>query len=295
MKKIIAFISAVLIFGGIACADVIRLADGKIYLGKVVGGEAGIVVVEQGGDKKVVQKSDIIKTEKDSSALKKQTVDIHLKDGSILSGTIKDFDADVGVLLDIDFGSLTLPFESINFISDPVRKNYFNGSAAKIDLTGGYYFALGGAPGTFSDNFNVTLSAEINPNLVRGVFTGVSVSYINLYYIPNTALSYTVVNAQLYLSYRFLQLRSTDSFLNRFVPYLSAGAGAAYVNTYDSRSGFSSSAQNEVDFSFSGTIGIDFFIVDNFIVKVNGTWVSLVQATSLFNTLAVNIGVAFCF
>jgi hypothetical protein len=35
--------------------------------------------------------------------------------------------------------------------------------------------------------------------------------------------------------------------------------------------------------------------VDNFIVKVNGTWVSLVQATSLFNTLAVNIGVAFCF
>ena len=107
--------------------DVIHMKDGRIYIGKVVTASAGGVTVEAQGRTFTVDQMDILKTDENISALKELPIEVVLNDGSVIKGTVSDYDEEVGFLIDLEIGSLTVPPGSVRRIENPEQRNYYNG------------------------------------------------------------------------------------------------------------------------------------------------------------------------
>ena len=283
-----------------ACAgrlypDVIRMRDGKIYFGKVMTADSSGLTFEVTGKKITVDQSDILKTESDYTSFQNQQVEVILKDGSVIKGKIKDYDEEVGFLVDIEFGSLTVPRESLEVIEDPVQRNYYNGFPVHLGLVGGYYFTAGELGKSFDRNFNFSLFAEFKTNLIRGLFAGIDASYYFIDYTPSANFSYKIVTVVPYGMYRVLALRSSTSFIRNLVPHVSIGTGLAYVSVHDKRADVFPQKYGEMDFAFSPAAGIDYFVTEQVLVRLKGGWLLIPQKSSSLNVITVNLGGAYCF
>jgi opacity protein-like surface antigen len=276
-------------------ADVIRMKNGQIFVGEVVTTNAGGVMLEAHGRKFTVDQADILKTEEDISALKELPVEIILKDGSVIKGIVSDYDEEVGFLVAVELGSLTIPSGSVRQLEDPEQRNYFNGYPFQIGLTGGYSFTAGNLSSAFEGKFTGSLFAEFKTNLVRGLFAGIETSYYALDYTVNDNLDYWVLSAIPYASYRVLALRSLSSFLRNFVPYASAGVGLAYVSASDNRDGVYPQKFGELNFAFSAGAGLDYFVTKRAFIRVKGGWILIPQESSGLNLISVSAGGAYCF
>ena len=169
-------------------ADVIRMQDGHIYLGKAGDSDAFGFSLETFGENKKINHSDVLMKEKDLSALKMQQVEIVLKDGSVIRGKIQDYDEEIGLLLNIDFGALTLPVQNVRAIWDDSQRNFYKGNIFHIGLMGGYYTTIGSFNKDFGNSFNATIFGEFQIPLLRGLYAGVDASYFFLDYKTNANL-----------------------------------------------------------------------------------------------------------
>jgi hypothetical protein len=271
------------------------MKDGRIYIGEVVAASAGGVTLEVHGKKFTVDQTDILKTDEDISALKELPIEVVLNDGSVIKGVVSDYDEEVGFLIDLDLGSLTVPPGSIRRIEDPAQRNYFNGYPLQVGITGGYSFTAGNLSSDYQGKFTGSLFAEFNTNLVRGLFAGIETSYYALDYTVNDNLDYWVLSAIPYVSYRVLALRSLSSFLRNFVPYASAGAGLAFVSARDKREGAYPQKFGELNFAVSAGAGLDYFVTKRAFIRIKGVWILIPQESSALNIVSVNAGGAYCF
>ncbi len=100
----LAVILVLLFFSG-ANADVIQLKNGEVLLGKASVGDSNTVIIESFGKKRNVRQTDILKIDGDLASLAKEECEVLLSDNSILKGKIKNFDDDIGLLLESAFGA----------------------------------------------------------------------------------------------------------------------------------------------------------------------------------------------
>jgi opacity protein-like surface antigen len=279
----------------ISFADVIRLQNGDVYLGNITSTNSEGVIVESFGRKIKVQQKDLLRSEKDLSLLKLQDVEIRLKDGSSINGKIQNFDDEVGILVDIDFGSMTLPVKSINSITEPSQREYYAGKSFVVGISGGYYMVNGPLKKDFKDNMLFTIYGEMNTNFFRGLFGGVEVNYMIMDNKFNSNLKYNMFNSNFYASYKFFNFRSSSTFMQNFVPYGSLGIGLSYVSADDSRSDVPRKKSNELDLNYKVSLGLDYFITQNISARLSASWQSVLQTNNNFNLLMINIGAGYNF
>ena len=193
-----------------AYSDVVWLQNGKIYLGEINTAESDGITIKTFGETRKISMEDIFKTEKTLDSLKYQQIDITLKDGSVIKGKIQNYDEEIGINVNIDFGNITLPVQTVDSITDQNRKKHYGGSDINVGITGGYYCLLGEASNSFNNFFKLTLFAEFNTGLVRGLFAGIDIAFTFMDYSGKENLSFSMYSLQPYLIYRFFNFRNSS-------------------------------------------------------------------------------------
>jgi hypothetical protein len=272
-------------------ADVIRMKDGKILIGKILSIGSRGVEIKALGDIAWYSPDEIVQTEADLKSLKDQYVEITLKDNSVMRGKIKDYDADIGFSMEIQFGVITVPLENIRRIEDPEQRRKSVLNTAQIVAEGGYYFMIGDLAASYSGNPQASLSAEFSLDfLLPGLYAGATAAYDAVTCTVASGCDYLLFDLDAMVMYRFIFLRAEESFLKRFVPFVGVGAGLALpIMTY------AGTATAEADLSIVGLFGLDFYLSDGFLLRVNGKWTSIAQTSVWYNFLAVNAGLGISF
>jgi hypothetical protein len=289
-----ACVAFIMMFSAIAIkADVIRLHDGRIYLGKVSNADASGITVDSFGTPVKLSPSDILLNEKDLASLKGQFVEVRLKDGSVLRGKIQNYDDEIGALLNIDFGTITLPPKSIERIVDPVQLKKFAGYPFLLGVTGGYYIPVGKTADNFKNSWRGDLFAEFATGLMDNLYAGIDAGYISTSYKNNSKLSYVIYPIYPYLVLRYHGFRNSSAFLSRFTPFVSVGAGVAYVDLTDKRPEAFKKNQSELDPLLSGYVGIDMNIISSVSIRIKagGEWIH--QKNDPFTTAAFSAGITY--
>ncbi|MGQ9615518.1 MAG: hypothetical protein ACUVWJ_03860 [Spirochaetota bacterium] len=301
-KKFFAFIKfSIWIFFFIAFfipsvpGDVLYLKDGRVYLGNPVSADATGITFNVFGEMITIDQSEILRTENDHSALREKPLEVALKDGSVIKGKIVDYDEEIGFLVDINFGALTIPAESIKVIEDPVQRNFYNGFPVHLGITGGYHNTMGEPGSDFGGSLNLSLFAEFNTGLIRGLFAGIESSYFIMNHKTDPDLKYNVITLLPYAMYRVLAFQSYKSFLKSFVPFVALDGGVALVAVRDKRTTAIREKYGEINLAFSPSMGFDYFITEKILLRLKGGWMFVPQNTSFFNIISVNMGAAYCF
>jgi hypothetical protein len=293
MKMVILALLLICATSVLLFPDVIRMEDGTIYIGWVARAEEGGLVLEAFGKELRVSPSAVLGTESGFEALSAQAVEVLLKDGSVIRGKVKDFDADIGLLIDIDFGALTIPLESLSAIEDPQQRARFEGFPVQLGLMGGFSAPVGPLGATFGPGFTAELFAELNLGFMKGLYAGIDISQFFVSYLPGGTLSYSITTATAGPIYRLLALRtSLIPVVRDLVPWAGLGAGIAYVGVRDSAD---STANGEIDPVGCASVGLDFYAGKRLLIRLAGRWLALPQTTTALHLLGVGLGVAYSF
>jgi len=294
MKKWFLISVMIFSFSSFAAADVIMLHDGNIYLGTISKTDSSGIVIETFGQTLTISQSDILKSEKNFDSFKDVTTDITLKDGSIIKGKIQNYDEEVGLFVNINFGTITLPVESVKEISNGEQKIKNNGYNYLAGLTLGYYQPLGG-DGKFSGSFLTTAFLEKDSTLFRGLFIGAGLSYFDMNH-ENSDLIYSMFILKPYLSYKFLTFRKSSNILiNRFIPFSRVGCGFSYIKLKDGRPNADSSSSIELNPVISAGAGFDVVITKNVIFRLAADWAIVPQSSEMFQAASLNFGAVYGF
>jgi small nuclear ribonucleoprotein (snRNP)-like protein len=287
----------VMIFAGLlaiqAFPDVIRLKDGTIYLGQVTTASDEGVVLAALGKTIRIPTSEISKTETDLEALRNQALELALKDGSVIRGKVKDYDGEIGLFVDLEFGEITIPPESLGSIQDPVQRSRSRGYPIQAGISAGYYQPVGSLGSSFGSNFSISAFAEFNLKIVRGLYAGVDFSHLFLTYKPDADLSYGISALTAGPIYRLLLLRTSNlPFIKDLVPWAGLSAGVAYVAVRDRAA---ATSNGEMDPVFGASLGLDYHVWARLLVRLSGRWLLLPQSASAFHLLAGGLGLAYSF
>jgi hypothetical protein len=291
MKKIIIIAFIFLFTSLILSADVIRMKNGRIFIGRVLTVNPEGVVILSLKEKFTVNFNEILKTDPDFRNLQDRELEITLKDNSKMLGKVKDYDPDIGLLMEIDFGMITLPLENVKSIMDYTQQRKTTAHFMQIGTQGGYYFIIGDLSSIYTSNFDINLFWELNLDfLLPGLFAGATLSYHNLTCIDYTDFSYLLFNLNISGIYRLLIFRTESGFLRNLVPFAAIGAGAACpLQTVNEDTAM------EIDLSFTASLGVDYFIFDDIFIRLSGVWTTVLQSEIWFNTIAINLGAAYGF
>lgn len=285
-----------LLVGAGAFGDVIFVEDGTVYIGKVATADKNGVTLETFGRTVVIASGSIIRTEMDKEKIQAIPVEVVLKDGSLFRGRITDYDPDIGLLLDMEFGTLTIPVENLISIVEPQQRNHYKGYPVLTALTGEYYFPVGAFADRFGGGFSLSLYAELNTQLIRGLSAGLEATQFFMNYLPSTEISYFATTLTISPIYRLLFLRTTSiPFVKDLVPWASVGGGLAYVQIFDRRVGAYQSSYGGISAAWCASLGLDYFLWEQFLIRLSGRWLAIQQDTALLQMPAVRLGAAFNF
>jgi hypothetical protein len=225
-------------------------------------------------------------------------LEVHLKDGSTIRGRIKDYDQEIGLLVDIDFGSLTIPFESVRTIEDPRQRKRFTGSLLQAGLAAGYFWPVNGGPleVAFASSGSISLFAEINLLFVRGLHAGVEVSQFFMNTPSSADLAYGISTLTASAVYKMFMFRTSSmAYVNRLVPWVSTGGGVAYISVRDGRSNALQSSYGEMDPAWCMGFGLDFAAQEWLAVRLGFRWLAVKQKGGLLHMPAIGLGATYSF
>lgn len=291
MKKWFIVPLMILLLGGAATADVILLYNGNIYLGKITNTDSNGIVISTFGQSMTITQSEILKSDKSLESIKGISTDITLRDGSVIKGKIQNYDDEVGIFVNIDFGTVTLPVQSVEGITDTGQRIKYNGYSYIAGFTLGYYMPSGGG-GNFNGAFLGTAFLEKDSTLMRGLYLGGSFSYMDMNH-DNTDLDYTMLMLEPYISLKYFGFRNSSSFLKRFVPFATLGCGFSYIRLKDQRESASDSSSSELDPVFSAGIGFDVEIQWNLMLRANSVFKAVPQSAGMFTATVFSLGVVY--
>lgn len=288
-------ITAMLFLGINLQADVIKKQNGEIYLGVVESTDAYGITVNSFGTKFSIKQSEILKSEKDLTSLKNQNVEIELKDGSIIRGKIQNYDEEIGILVNIDFGALTLPVQAIKSIKDPGQNKVYAGSPVRLGALFGYSFPVGGLQDDLNSGISFSFLAEFNSKLLRGMYFGGDFSFSHLSANNSSELSYNIFSLQPYIMFGYMGFHSGSSFMRNVTPYISLGGGISLVSLTDKRPDSLLENQNEIDFSIKFSAGVDYLLLNTVNLRLCFNWFTIPQESKWFNSASVNLGALYAF
>jgi small nuclear ribonucleoprotein (snRNP)-like protein len=276
--------------------DAIILKDGTIYLGNIKSVSSSGIIIESFGFTRTLSQKEIRNSSKNIDYIQGIVAEILLKNGSVMKGTIQNYDDEVGLLLKTDYGSLTLPAKGIASIHDSDQKKKYFGPTATIGTMVGCYFPVGSFKNQFQIQPHLSVFAEINSVFLRSLYFGIDAGYMFMQYLPDRNVRFDAGTLKVYALYRFLDLRVLSSSARYFSPFISVGSGMTYIARRDNRPlAFGSSRKNEINAVYTAMIGLDIFATDSIIVRIQGSWLAIQQNTDLMNALSTGIGIMYGF
>lgn len=216
--------------GLLLCADawseVVFLKDGTVYIGQIVYAANGKVGYQIGNRTIDINSVDIESTELKLESLQNRTLKIELKDSSVLVGRITDYDADLGLGLQMDIGPIVVPMAEISRIYSPELANRYAGESQSVLMQ--FYFA--GATvklQPYGAWLGPRLSTLFKLPLLRGLYIGPTVGLSLPTATPVADTGSAIGEVLLTAEYQFHFLDNEPAPWSWFVPYCQLSAGAA--------------------------------------------------------------------
>jgi len=263
------------------------LDDGTILIGTIIGTDSGGTRYLAFEREIKIASQAILRTEKDIKTLEGLPLTVELMDGSILHGTIADYDPEIGLFLDISFGVLTVPNQSIKSIVDPEWRIRYSGSPFLARAGISVYFPILDSAAGFGPSIAIDFAAEWSVPLLRGLTAGFDARYSFADFLLVEASEYSFISVQPEASYRILSLRTREDWLRLFSPFVSIGAGPVYISLTDS-TGFLSN-MGELSLGFNAKIGLDMELFQGWGIRLQGRTDLYLQQGSPFIQLSVGL------
>ncbi len=263
-----------------AFADVIRMNNGDIHLGKANVTNPESIEIETFGKKIYVQQKDIRSIETDITSVESTHVEVILPDDSILRGQIKNYDDEIGVFLKTSFGEITIPAVGVKQIYDTNQRTHYYGDMFMVSLTGGYYFPFSNLGSNFDADFLAGLTCETNLRVVRGLAIGVHGLFLPMEYTLSEHVTYKGYGMMGRISYRYGDLLfSSMVVLNRIIPFAGIEAGGMYITVKDERNIAPLEMRNALSFAGVVFAGADVMVVRGIALRLEGGVFSLYQGS----------------
>lgn len=275
----------------LAAIDVVYLQNGEIIIGNLIGPVPDGVSYASFGSEKTISLDTIKATEKNLDALADKTVQVVLKDGSTIQGKIADFDEDIGVFLDISFGTLTIPVGAITEMYQSDIRTKFTGAAFQVSGYGGAYWPLLDSAEYFGMSWYAGTGFDWAIPRVRGLYAGMRITVYGLDYTEDDDIKYFMVSLRPNVTYKYLGWRMKENILAKIVPYASIGAGPAYIAIEDPDSYPTNYGSITADVAINA--GIEFSLSQTIVFKIEGNGSVILQKGTPF----INAGgmLALCY
>ncbi len=274
-------------------ADVIYLDDGSILFASFQSASGDEMIYKNNSGEIRIKGSSILKTEPNISVLQGKVVNLILLDKSVIEGTFTDYDADIGYFIDLSFGTLTVPSDKVVRVADPAQIRKYEGSA--VQLAARSLFSVPIGDNNFSYLAGGGLGAEFKLPFMRGLFAGADLDLITLKNDKLKELAYTFIQISPKIIYRYMGFRTNPGLFSRLVPFTSLGGGMTVIFIQDLRSGVSPDSYGSLSPHMKAEAGFDYFLSDNWVLKLNGTYMTVFQKDALFNTVGGNLSVCYEF
>ncbi len=268
-------------------ADVIFLKDGTIVLASYKSSSGDTMTYTIGEKEVSFSSGEILRSESTLASLIGKQINIELVDKTVIEGAFTDYDTDIGYFIDLSFGTLTIPVERVVRMIDPVQAKRYQGSAVAIGLRGLYLTAVG------SDNFKSMygggVSAEFGLPFMRGLFAGVGLDFAKLETDGLDDLSYLLIQITPNLTYRYLEFRSGQGALSRFVPFASLGGGMTVIYVRDLRDGVYPDSYGALSPHLRAEIGTDLYLTESTYLRLGGVWTTVLQDGDAFSAAGASL------
>jgi hypothetical protein len=271
-------------------AEVVLLADGTVIIGSLVDAEGSQLSYESFGSVRKIDSSKVIETSKELSALSGRSFDVVLADKSVFTGSLADYDPEIGLFVDLSIGTLTLPASGVARIEDPVQRRLWVGSDFSLRASAVYYWPLGSE--SFSPSIAAGLSAEARLPY-RGLTLGLATEWSPLNYEDSSEVEYSLYSAVARLGYRYLGWRSSRGALAFLTPFASVGAGFTYIGIKDSRPGANSPSSGGMAPRLAAELGVEFLPSRGISVRALCRPDLVLQAGGSFSTLGAGLSAAW--
>jgi hypothetical protein len=268
-------------------SDVVFTDDGAILIGTIIRPEPGGMRYLAYGREMLLPSQSIQRSESDLKVLEKLPLDVELMDGSVLRGTFADFDPEIGLFLDISFGVLTVPVQSIKAVTDPVKRLRYAGSPFMARAGASWYFPVLSGASSFGPSLGIDLAAEWSVPLLRGLSAGFDARYAFADFLPSQSVNYSFVSVAPEASYRLLFLRTRDDWLRNLTPFVSAGVGPVYINLLDP--GGYPSQMGELSLGVNMKLGLDVDIFKGVGIRLQGRSDLYLQQGNPFVLLSIGL------
>jgi small nuclear ribonucleoprotein (snRNP)-like protein len=286
-----AFLFLFQIVAPLAALEVVYLKNGDVILGTLIGPVSGGLSYQCFGEQRTIPITDIDLTEKNLQNLSQKAVYVVLKDGSVIQGKIVDYDEDIGVFLDISFGTLTMPTASIQRIYEKEKSAQYMGAGYQVSGFGGAYFPFGPSAEFFGLSWCAGAGFDWSIPQVRGLYASASLIVYGMDYLPDDVITYGMVSLRPEMTYKYLGWRMNKDFLSKIVPYASVGIGMVYIAITDPSSYPASFGNITADAAV--TLGIEFAVIDGIVAKLSGTGDVILQNGSPFFSAGVMLGIGY--
>ena len=273
-------------------SEVYFLHDGEVVLGTLLKAGSGSVTIRTMGTERTVDSGGIIRTETSLAALNDMLLEVRLKDGTVLSGKLVDFDEEIGLFFDIGFGSIAVPASAIESIRDTKRVAEYAGKPLVIGLAASAFFPL---EDEYSLSWGGTVFAEYRTTLLRGLYAGLGITWERLDYEPSSAVTFDILSLSGHLTYKFFGLGDSLPVLSFIIPYVKVGGGAALVQVEDSRASEGPTDKKEFTSTAKAEVGIEWRLPKGVSLRSFGAASAVFQESGVFVQPEAGLGLLYGF
>jgi small nuclear ribonucleoprotein (snRNP)-like protein len=273
-----------------ATADIVILKDGAVLIGSLLDASGERLKYESFGKTREVDAGAVIETKKDIASIAGKPINVVLTDGSVFTGSVSEYDPEIGLFLDLSIGTLTIPSSGIAEVVDVGQRRRWVGSDLSLRTSAYCVLPLGG--GDFGASFAAGISADARLP-VRGLTAGIAAEWCPLNYEASTEVAYSLLSAIGRVGYRYLGWANSGNFLSRVSPFASIGAGGTYIGVKDSRPGASSPSTGGAAPRLAAEAGADISISRAWSARLSCRPDLVLQADGIFATVALGISLSW--
>lgn len=292
MKNFSIFVLLLSTILGPLSAEVIFLRSGEIVIGQITGASPGTISIQSFGQKRDIASKDVLKTVNSLNDIKDNAVVVILKDGTNIVGKPVDVDDELGFFVDIGFGNLALPIDSILMVADPQRRQSYVGVSVNFTALGLISLPLNS---NYNYSFGGAFSSELRLAQLREFYINPVITFYHLDYSADSAIDFYNAQIQLNLLYKVLAFGEIFSALEFFVPVFGIGVAGTLINLYDTRPEAVVSPRGLLTFSAQGFGGFELRLPWNFSLKTLAEMESIFQTSGIFWNFKAYAGLGYGF
>lgn len=260
--------------------EVVYLNDGQVLIGTLAKPVAGLIDFTGSIKNLRLEPKDIRKTESDIHSLLDKDLEVMLKDHSVIRGRYVDFDEELGLFVDISFGTLDLPLAQIDTIYLVDAKKSRDQPKSVVGV--GFYLALPIQSDVTGLSYMPSLSFESKLPFLHGIYLGENVDYVIMSFKASNDVAFRIAGFSLIISAKLIPLFSGRETTKLFSPYISLGAGSALISIIDNRAGAQNQYYGTFNFLSKLKLGVEIGPLPHFSIDAGGGLAMIMQQSGPF-------------